>query len=106
MNQRMFHELARERQADMQRLAASREFGSRAAAVQAGVWPTRTWPARRRRSGSACVSASARQVRHAGAGAASRSLRARTGWWLVDLGLKLAVRPDSRRAVSARPAGS
>jgi hypothetical protein len=73
MNQRIFELLAQERQADMRRRAACREFRSPPAARRAGV---------------------------------SQSLRARTGWWLVDFGLKLAVRPDSRPAASPRPAGS
>jgi hypothetical protein len=87
MNQRIFEELARQRQADMRRLAAGREFRSRAAAARAAAAPG--------------VSASTGQVRDA-----SQSLRARTGWWLVDLGLKLAVKPGSRSAASPRPVGS
>jgi hypothetical protein len=109
MHPRIFEELARQHQADMRRRAAGRDCWSPARAI--------TGPARgQRRSGnarvranagvsaSACVSANARHGRHTRD--ASRSLRARTGWWLVDLGLRLAVRPDSHRAASPRPAGS
>lgn len=77
MYQRISEELARQRQADMRRLAA------------------------RQRTGSAHVRASTRHVRDA-----NRSLRARAGWWLVSLGLKLAVGPHSRAGASPRPAGS
>lgn len=85
MYQRMNEELARQRQADMRRLAAGR----------------RTELAAKRRAGSTRVSASTRHVRDA-----NRSLRARAGWWLIGLGLKLAVGPHSRAAGSPRPAGS
>jgi len=111
MNPRIFEELAREHQVDMRRRVADRDGRSPAGALTV---PPRTGPVRRRRSGSARVSAnqcvnasarvSARHDRHTRD--ASRSLRARTGWWLVDLGLKLAVRPDAHRAASPRPAGS
>ena len=111
MNPRIFEELARQHQVDMRRRAADRVYRSSATALTV---PARTRPARRRRSGSARVSpnprvnagtcVSGRHDRHTRD--ASRSLRARTGWWLVDLGLKLAVRPDAHRAASPRPAGS
>jgi hypothetical protein len=78
--QRLTEELARQRQADMRRLAA------------------------RHRAGSALHSASTRPVRRTRD--ASQSLRARTGWWLVGLGLKLAIGPRARAAASPRPAGS
>jgi hypothetical protein len=106
MNPRILEDLARQHQVDMRRRVDGRDCRSPARAV--------TGPARRRRSGSARVSAyprvngsarvSARHDRHTRD--ASRSLRARTGWWLVDLGLKIAVRPDAHRAASPRPAGS
>lgn len=35
-----------------------------------------------------------------------QSLRVRTGWRLVDLGLKLVAQPNRRRTASPRPAGS
>jgi len=102
MHQRISEELARQRQADMLRRAAGRECRSPArplppgpAVLAARTAPARTRPARRQGA------ASARHGRHA-----SHSLRTRAGWWLVDVGLKLAVRPDSRPAASPRPAGS
>ena len=82
MHPRLFHELARQRHADMLRHADMQ----------------------RRAAGLGRVSTGARHVRHTRD--ASRSLRTRAGWWLVEFGLKLAVRPDSRRAASPRPAGS
>ena len=100
MNQRIFEELARQRQADMQRRSLGRECGSPAAPVPAGAVHA-TGLARRPRAGRPFVSASTQHGWEA-----SQSIRARTGWWLVDLGLKLAVRPDSRTAASPRPAGS
>ena len=101
MNPRMVEELARQRRAEVQRLGAGCEFTSPAATVPAGAVLARTGPARQRRAGGTRVSAGTRDVQDA-----RQSLRARTGWWLVDLGLKLAVRPDSRSAASPRPAGS
>ena len=97
MNSRIFEELARQHQADMRRRVAGRNCPPRARALAASAPPARGVLA-----GSA--RASARHDRHTRD--ASRSLRARAGWWLVDLGLKLAVRPDSHRAASPRPAGS
>jgi len=112
MNSRIFEELARQHEADMRRRVAGCDCRPRGRALAASAAPARgvlactvlasTRPARRRRTGSARVSA--RHDRHTRD--ASRSLRARAGWWLVDLGLKLAVRPDSHRAASPRPAGS
>ena len=100
MNPRIIEDLARQHQADLRRRAAGRDCRSAARTV--------TGPARRQRPGTARVSASARVSGRPGRHTrdASRSLRARTGWWLVDLGLKLAVRPDSHHAASPRPAGS
>lgn len=88
MNQRLFEELARQRQADMRR-AAARALAARTV-------------------GSRTVQASTLQASSARARDTRQSLRARTGWRLVDLGLKLAVQPDSRStaAPAPRPAGS
>jgi len=101
MNQRMVEELARQRQAEVQRLGAGRECGSLAAAGPAGYARARTGPARRRRGGSAGRVSAGTSRRDA-----SKSLRARTGWWLVDVGLKLAVTQASRSAASPRPVRS
>ena len=99
MNQRMLEELARERLAEVRRVTGDYECRSPAAAVTAGA---RTAPAgRRRRGGTTHVSASTRPARDV-----SRSLRARTGWRLVDLGLRLALQSDPRNVSSPRPAGS
>jgi hypothetical protein len=111
---RISEELARQRQADMRRRAGCRDYRSTAAAVPARAVPARAVPARavparavlggtgpdrKRRAGTV----STRRAGHARG--ASQSLQARTGWWLVDLGLKLAVSADSRAAASPRPAG-
>jgi len=102
--QRISEELARQRQADMRRLAASRQCRWPADGMPAGAALARTGLVRRRRAGSACAGTSVLDVGHGRD--ASRSLRARAGWWLVGLGLKLAVGPRSRAAASPRPAGS
>jgi hypothetical protein len=94
MNQRMFEELARERRAEVQRRTTGPRFWSPPATVPAT-------PGRGRAARASALTASIRPVRDA-----SRSLRARTGWRLVDLGLKLVVQPHSRSASSPRPAGS
>jgi hypothetical protein len=91
MYQRMFEELARERTAEVQRLTTGTEFWS----------PPATGAAMPARAATEALAASSRAARDA-----SRSLRARAGWRLVDLGLKLVVQPDSRPASSPRPAGS
>jgi hypothetical protein len=101
VNQRIFEELARQRQADIRRRAAGHAYSSTAAGMRAGAALASTATHSRRPAGSARVSASPRHTRDA-----SRSLRARAGWWLVGLGLKLAVGPHSRAAASPRPAGS
>lgn len=104
MYQRMSEELARHRLAEVQRLTAAR--GSR---------PT---PAARGASGQAvsALPAATSQARMSQARMSPRStsrarvtlqsLRMRTGWRLVDVGLKLAVTSDSRPAAAPRPAGS
>jgi hypothetical protein len=84
MYQRMSEELARHRLAEVQELTAGR-----------GRRPTPGMPpaaARPRPAGRARVTL--------------QSWRTRTGWGLVDLGLKLAVTHDSRPAAAPRPAGS
>jgi hypothetical protein len=102
MNQRILEELARERMADVRRTTGSYECRSPAAAMPAGAALARTSPARkRRRAGGAYAGASTRPARDV-----TQSLRARTGWRLVDLGLRLALQPDPRNAASPRPAGS
>jgi hypothetical protein len=112
MHPRIIEELARQHQADLRRRVAGRDCRSPAGALRANAAPART---RRARTGPAstglvgrgpAVSARASARHDRRTGDANRSLRARTGWWLVDLGLKLAVRPDSHRAASPRPAGS
>jgi hypothetical protein len=102
MNQRMIEELARQRLAEARRITGGREYRA-ATDLPAGAALARTGPSRRRsRAGSAYVSAaSTRPARDR-----CQSLRARTGWRLVDLGLRLALQPDSRNAASPRPAGS
>jgi hypothetical protein len=100
MNPRMLEELARLRLAEVRRIGY--ECGSPAAAVPAGAALARTGPARRRRrAGGPYVSARTRPARDV-----TNSLRARTGWRLVDLGLRLALQSDPRNAASPRPAGS
>jgi hypothetical protein len=102
MNQRFLEELARQRMAEVRRTAGGYECRSPATAVPAGAALARSGPAeRRRRAGSAHVGASTRPARDA-----TKSLRARTGWRLVDLGLRLALQSDPRNAASPRPAGS
>jgi hypothetical protein len=102
MNQRILEELARERMAEVRRIASGYECRSPAAAVPAGAAPARPSPASKtRRAGGAYVGASTRPARDV-----TKSLRARTGWRLVDLGLRLALQPDPRNAASPRPAGS
>ena len=101
MNQRIFEELARQRQTDIRRRAAGHAYSSTPAGMRAGAALASTAPDRRRPACSARVGASTWHARDA-----SRSLRARAGWWLVGLGLKLAVGPHSRAAASPRPAGS
>ncbi len=105
MNQRMFEELARQRRAEVQRLSTGPQFWSPPATAPAMPEPPRTALARpaTTRTGPAGTGPAGRRL---GARDASRSLRARTGWRLVDLGLKLVVQPDSRPASSPRPAGS
>jgi hypothetical protein len=100
MNQRMFEELARERRAEVQRLTTGPRFWSPRATTAATPALARTVPAR------AVPAAGALTTSIGHARDASRSLRARAGWRLVDLGLKLVVQPDSRPASSPRPAGS
>jgi hypothetical protein len=100
MNQRMLEELARERLAEVRRITGDYERTSPAATAGAAL--ARTAPAgRRRRAGTTHVGASTRPARDV-----SRSLRARTGWRLVDLGLRLALQSDPRNVSSPRPAGS
>lgn len=102
MNQRILEELARERMAEVRRITGGYETRSPAAAVPAGAALARTGPARKtRRAGGVYVSATTRPARDV-----TKSLRARTGWRLVDLGLRLALQPDQRNAASPRPAGS
>jgi len=102
MNQRFLEELARQRTAEVRRIAGGYECRPPAAAVPAGAALARTGPARtRRRAGGAYAGASTRPARDV-----TKSLRARTGWRLVDLGLRLALQPDRRNAASPRPAGS
>jgi len=102
MNQRILEELARERMAEVRRIAGGHEYRSPAAAVPASAALARTSPAReRRRAGGAYAGATTRPARDV-----TKSLRARTGWRLVDLGLRLALQPDPRNAASPRPAGS
>ena len=106
MNQRIFEELARQRQTDIRRRAAGHAYSSTPAGMRAGAAlgstvQANTGPDRRRPAGSACAGPSTRHARDA-----SRSLRARAGWWLVGVGLKLAVGPHSRAAAAPRPAGS
>jgi len=102
MNQRFLEELARQRMAEVRRIADGYECRSRAASVPAGATLARTGPARkRRRAVGAYVGASTRPARDS-----RQSLRARTGWRLVDLGLRLALQPDPRNTASPRPAGS
>ena len=101
MNQRMLEALARERLAEVRRIAGDYECRSPAAAVPAGAALARTGTARRRRGGGLYAGASTRPARDV-----TNSLRTRAGWRLVDLGLRLAVRPDSRRAASPGAAGS
>jgi hypothetical protein len=98
MNQRILEELARERMAEVRRIAGGHEYRSPAAAGPTGAALARTGPARERRR---AVGASTRPARDV-----TKSLRARTGWRLVDLGLRLALQPDPRNAASPRPAGS
>jgi hypothetical protein len=88
MNQRMLEELARERLAEVRRITGDYECRTASAG-------------RRGRAGSTHVSASTRPARDV-----TRSLRARTGWRLVDLGLRLALQSDPRNVSSPRPAGS
>ncbi len=90
MNQRMFEELARQRHAEMHRLSGSRlSSGGR---LSSGHLNGRLPGTQRVGTGQALR--------------ARQSLRTRTGWKLVDLGLKLAVQPDPRAAAAARPARS
>jgi hypothetical protein len=102
MNPRILEDLARQRLAEVRRIAGDYERRSPAAAVPAGAALARTRPARRsRRAGGAYAGASTRPARDK-----RQSLRARTGWRLVDLGLRLALQSDPRNAASPRPAGS
>jgi hypothetical protein len=98
MNPRMLEELARLRQAEVRQIAAGYERRSPAGAVPAGATLATTGPSRRRRRAGGASTRPARDV--------SKSLRARTGWRLVDLGLRLALQSDPRNAASPRPAGS
>jgi len=102
MNQRILEDLARQRMAEVRRITDGYECRSRSAAVPAGAALARSGPAsRRRRADGAYVGASTRPARDV-----TKSLRARTGWRLVDLGLRLALQSDPRNAASPRPAGS
>jgi hypothetical protein len=102
MNPRMLEDLARLRLAEVRRIADGYQCGSPAAAAPAGAALARTRPARRMRpAGSAYAGAGTRPARDV-----TKSLRARTGWRLVDLGLRLALQSDPRNAASPRPAGS
>jgi hypothetical protein len=101
MNQRFLEELARQRMAEARRIAGGYECRSPAAAVPARGALARTGPPRRRQRAGAYAGAGARPARDR-----RQSLRARTGWRLVDLGLRLALQPDPRNAASPRPAGS
>jgi hypothetical protein len=102
MNPRMLEELARLRLAEVRRIADGYECRSPSQAVPAGAALARTEPVRRRRlAGSAYAGARTRPARDV-----TKSLRARTGWRLVDLGLRLALQSDPRNAASPRPAGS
>jgi hypothetical protein len=93
LNLRMFEELARQHLAEVERVATGRGYRSRPATV-----PTRTGRAGALPADiSATSTASVRDARP--------SLRARAGWRLVDLGLRLAIQPDSGRAATARAAG-
>jgi hypothetical protein len=99
MYQRMSEELARHRLAEVQGLTTGR--GSRSTAARRGgsgqavsALPAATSPA----------SMSPRSASRARV--TLQSVRMRTGWRLVDLGLKLAVTPESRPAAAPRPAGS
>jgi len=49
---------------------------------------------------------SASNHRIAQLGEPHESIRVRTGWTLIDLGLRLAVQPAQRQAVAPRPARS
>jgi hypothetical protein len=94
MYQRMSEELARHRLAEVQELTA----GSRSRPAPAGRGACEL---------PAITSAAVRPPRSASrARVALQSWRMRTGWRLVDLGLKLAVTPDSGPAAAPRPAGS
>jgi hypothetical protein len=104
MNQRMLEELARQRLAEVRRITGGCEYRSAAADVPAGAALARTGPSRRRRRAGSSAYVSATSTRPARD--RCQSLRARTGWRLVDLGLRLALQPDSRNAASPRPAGS
>jgi hypothetical protein len=94
LNLRMCEELARQRVTEVERVATGRGYRSRPATA-----PTRTGRGGALPPGT--LAASTASVRDA-----RPSLRARAGWRLVDLGLRLAVQPDSGRAATARAAGS
>ncbi len=110
MYQRMSEELARHRLAEVQRLTAARGSrptpaarGASGQAVSAlpavGALPAATSQARMSQARMSPRSTSRARV-------TLQSLRMRTGWRLVDVGLKLAVTSDSRPAAAPRPAGS
>ncbi len=104
MNQRMFEELARQRHAEMHRLSGSRLSGGR---LSSGRLSGGRLSSGRLSSGR--LNGRLPGTQRVGTGQALRarqSLRTRTGWKLVDLGLKLAVQPDPRAAAAARPARS
>ncbi|HTZ93636.1 MAG TPA: hypothetical protein VMB74_14690 [Streptosporangiaceae bacterium] len=94
MYQRMSEELARHRLAEVQELTAGRGLRPAPAGRGASELEFSELPA----SMSPRTASRARVT--------LQSLRMRTGWRLVDLGLKLAVTHDSRPAAAPRPAGS
>jgi hypothetical protein len=99
MNPRMLEELARQRLAEVRRMAGGYEYRSRGATPSAGNVPTGSGQAGT--THASMTRPSTRPARDT-----SKSLRARTGWRLVDLGLRLALQSDPRNAASPRPAGS
>lgn len=102
MYPRMLEDLARLRLAEARRIAGGYECRSPEAAALAAAALARTAPTTgSHRAGRAFAGVSTRPARGRG-----QSLRARTGWRLVDLGLRLALQSDPRNAASPRPAGS